>query len=328
MSEKTLVCIVGELRAQRHTIDSFLANLLQSCNADLLLCVPTSHLPANEYLDHAKYVKIFDSSKDITEFYAEIAAELDSQADWQKLLQIKEYWLGGIRYIGVRDRSIRANLHQLFHYVFYAKKRKLRKVSLMTSYWLFGGKSPLDQPGGAAYVYLYRHLLLKMIREKGLDKIYDRFIITRSDHFYGAVHPPLHLLDPNYVWVPEGEDWLGQSDRHWVLSPQHLDRCLNLLEPILCDSENLYELMKHRSDWNSESYVKLIWDLHGIKTKRYPRVQFLVRGDASTTAWTEGEYEPSLNVTVAYPSEYQEAVINFETYAKPEQWESWAKTIE
>jgi hypothetical protein len=318
MSEKTLVCIVGELRAQKHTIDSFLTRLVQPCNADLLLCVPASHLPANEYLDHAKYVRTYDASKDITTYYAEIAAELNSQTDWRKLLQIKNYWLGGIR-----DHSIRAYRHQLSQHIFYTKKRKLRKVFFMTIDWLFRGKGPLDQPGGAAYVFLYRHLLLKMIREEGLDKVYDRFIITRSDHYYGAFHPPLRLLDPDYVWIPEGEDWLGQCDRHWVLSSRHLDGCLNLLEPILCDSDNLYQLMKHRSDWNSESYVKLMWDLHGIKTKRYPRVQFLVRGDANTPTWTEGVYEPALNITVAYPSEYQEAAMNFTTYSKPEYWENW-----
>jgi hypothetical protein len=47
---------------------------------------------------------------------------------------------------------------------------------------------------------------------------YERVMFTRLEFEWLASHPPLHLLDPKYLWVPTGEDNTGVNDRHWLAS--------------------------------------------------------------------------------------------------------------
>lgn len=164
-----------------------------------------------------------------------------------------------------------------------------------------------------------------MIQELNLDKEYDRFIITRSDYLYNEFHPPIDLLSPEYVWIPEGEDWRGYCDRHWVLSKQHLKSCLNLLEPIFCQTDILFNLMKHKSDWNSESYIKLIFDMNNIEVKRFPRTQFLIRASTQSRTWTKGIYDENLQVTIAYPTEYESVKFNFKRFKSLKKWHDYFK---
>ena len=41
-------------------------------------------------------------------------------------------------------------------------------------------------------------------------------MFTRLEFEWLADHPPLEMLDPNFVWVPTGEDNTGLNDRHWI----------------------------------------------------------------------------------------------------------------
>ena len=48
---------------------------------------------------------------------------------------------------------------------------------------------------------------------------YERVVHTRIEYHWLVAHPPLRLLDPQYVWLPSGEDYGGGfNDRHAVLS--------------------------------------------------------------------------------------------------------------
>ena len=47
---------------------------------------------------------------------------------------------------------------------------------------------------------------------------YERVMFTRLEFEWLASHPPLHLLDQKYLWVPTGEDNTGVNDRHWLAS--------------------------------------------------------------------------------------------------------------
>jgi hypothetical protein len=292
------------LRCANITFETFKKRFLDLNNADILLCIPTDtkeDYKNNEYYRNAKYIKTVDGLKDINIFYDEIVQELKGSPKWRDLLEIKEYWLGGIK--DLRFKTLYKALKKIFF-----SDRKDKTVNSMKIFadYIFRQKGPYDQLSGGGYVLLYRHLVLKMILEKGLDKKYDRFIITRSDHFYGAPDTDINTLDSDFVWIPEGEDWRGYCDRHWILSSKHLVPCLDLLKPIFCESKKLYDLMKDRFNWNSESYIKFVWDLRNIQVKRFPRVQFLVRSEGGTKTWTEGVYNPDLNLRIAYQSEFEE----------------------
>ena len=324
--KRTLICIVGELRSTELTFKHFKEKLLEPNNADLLLCIPDDKkniYKKNPYYENAQYIKVFDSSKTITKYYEEISDNLKGNKDWKKLLYIKKFWLGGIQ-----DKSISLLLREIKRVISHTKINKINKIKQIYSIifnWVIKQKGPLDQPSGAGFVLLYRHFLLEMIKEQKLDEIYERFIITRSDYMYDAFHPPIDLLNPQYVWIPEGEDWRGYCDRHWVLSKHHLKPCLNLLQPIFCQTNTLFNLMKHKYDWNSESYIKLIFEMNNIQVKRFPRTQFLVRGSTQSPTWTKGIYNKTLDITIAYPSEYEDAKLNSKKFRNLENWYEYFK---
>lgn len=123
MKQKTLICIVGELRAAELTYESFEKNILLPNKADILLCIPddkNGEYKKNSYYKNAKYIKIFDSTKNITTYYEEICKKFHGNTDWKKLLYIKKFWLGGITDLSLiilRKEVIRIALHKKIHFL-------------------------------------------------------------------------------------------------------------------------------------------------------------------------------------------------------------------
>lgn len=323
MHKRNLICIVGELRGAELTFQGFKEKVLDPNDADLLLCVQKGEGGGvhNEYYNHAKYIKEYDTEKNITEWYERISRRINGSSNWKRLLHVQGHWLGGVKdtrlqtlLSGYKDIRIQKNISQ---------KEKLSIIFRMFCNGLINRKGPFDQGGGGGYVFLYKYLLLHMLVDKGLDRQYERFIVTRSDQFYAAYHPIVEKLDPNYVWIPEGEDYKGYCDRHWVLSQQHVTMCLDLLRPIFIEPDELLHKMKDRYDWNSEGYVQLIWDERGVQVKRFPRTQFLVRGNNKTPVWSKGEYNEHYDMTIAYPSEYKAAQLNVSRFSSIDAWNRW-----
>ena len=80
---------------------------------------------------------------------------------------------------------------------------------------------------------------------------YGRFVVTRSDFIYPCPHPPLSILDCGWIWIPDGEQYGGFTDRHLVVSQEEdAAAVLSLIDDIRLRPDELYEEMKHRSDWN------------------------------------------------------------------------------
>ena len=69
-----------------------------------------------------------------------------------------------------------------------------------------------------------RWQLKQRLLRDGLVKRYARFVITRSDQFFGC---PLLVsaLDLRYIWVPEGEDYGGITDRVMICSSREVVDC-------------------------------------------------------------------------------------------------------
>jgi hypothetical protein len=179
--------------------------------------------------------------------------------------------------------------------------------------WL-GRVRQANQPGSTALLFILRWFMLNNIEAAKLGEAYDRFIITRSDYFYLAPHPPIELLDSDSIWIPDGEDYGGICDRHLVVSPSDLAPSCNLLEEILCRPRQLREAMVARLDWDwtTERSLALHFSRSGLaaKIRRFPFVMFLVRGPSDPTTWSPGEYADEVNMLIKYRSELNEARRN------------------
>jgi hypothetical protein len=100
--------------------------------------------------------------------------------------------------------------------------------------------------GSGAVIFMIRGLLSNKIQELNLMEKYDRFIITRSDHYYLCRHD-ISALSDEYIWTPKGSDWGGITDRHLIASKKYILRALNVLPLLLARPEKYGNILKIRS---------------------------------------------------------------------------------
>ena len=279
---KTLVCVLGQTRAQDITWNNFNNFLLKSLNADLALCVAEKETTDNQMYKNAKYIWKYKDLNDYSKHFEDAqrvlikSKKLDYKPNWKKLLKIKHFWLARIK--GT------------------SKIRNNRGI----------------YSGGTGGLLIYnRWFLLQKILKNKLIKKYDRFVITRSDFMWNTHHPKMKNLNPNYIWIPDGEKYGGYTDRHAVLSKNNLYDYLNLLEPIVLETDKLYDLMKLKSNWNLERYIKLYLNQKGYskKIKFFPYIMFSVRNSRIKTTFRPGTFSFKHKFFIKYFKEYLSSMI-------------------
>jgi len=153
--------------------------------------------------------------------------------------------------------------------------------------FLGGVKDPVDEhPGSAGILLFFRWFLRENIM--ALPEQYKRYVVTRSDQLYMADHP---VVDDNYIWVPDGEDWGGITDRHMSIPQKHILVALDVMHDIIHRPQQLHdEMVAIRSNWNLELLLKWYFEKTGIwnRVRRFPRVMFGVRDDLTPTRWSKG----------------------------------------
>ena len=279
---KTLVCILGQTRAQDITWGNFNKYLLKSLNADLAISVAERKTANNQMYKHAKYIWKYKDSKDYSKHFDDAQKELlkskklIKKPNWKKLIKIKHFWLARIK----GTSKIKNN------------------------------KGIYSSGTGALLIY-NRWFTLQKIMKLNLIEKYDRFIITRSDFLWNIHHPRMENLNPKYIWIPDGERYGGYTDRHAILSKNNLYDYLNLLEPILLEPEKLYDLMKSKKNWNLERYIKLHLKLKGYekKVRFFPYLMFSVRNRKIKTTFRPGEYSYKHKYFIKYFKEYLSSMI-------------------
>ena len=149
--------------------------------------------------------------------------------------------------------------------------------------------------------------LWKNLREYGLVDKYDRFVITRSDFIYQLPHPKLELLDAKHIWIPNGQHHEGVCDRHAVLSPEHLEKYLNIAGSFFRKSNAYYTEIQSKMRWNMEKILQMHLKNEGVlkKTVHFPYVMYAVREITGTTRWSPGEYSEQHGYYIKYPEEYK-----------------------
>lgn len=147
---------------------------------------------------------------------------------------------------------------------------------------------------------LYEHLL-------SLDETYDRYVLTRSDHLYtfGA----LPSVKPGEIYIPEGEEYGGVTDRFSVAARDEFLKSLQIIEFLQTNYPHQPDLQTGDPRWsiNVERWLKLFYEQSGLKIIKTPRNMYTVARKDEQTRWKG----PSLNIQCPhegyyfkYPKEY------------------------
>jgi hypothetical protein len=174
------------------------------------------------------------------------------------------------------------------------------------SQWL-GGVDRLNGQAGSAGILLYfRLFLIDCLKRDKIFEKYKRVIVTRSDFIWNVTHPTLSLLDPQAIWIPNGEGYGGLTDRHAVLSKSNYIEYLNILAHALKDPVRTAAEMSARSDWNLERFIFHSLAKAGATVKLFPYPAFSVREWGGPTSWSKGRWNFKMGCFVKYPSELRE----------------------
>jgi hypothetical protein len=144
-----------------------------------------------------------------------------------------------------------------------------------------------------------RYFVKELIEEQKLLDKYDRFIITRSDHYYEFDHAT-DLSNEN-IWIPEGEDYGGITGRHIVLNKDHVMTSLDIIPWCLRKREKF--------EGNPERLLKYFYTNIGIlpKIKRFTRSFFIVKTKTDQTRWggKNGIFVKDIGLMSKYTNEYK-----------------------
>jgi hypothetical protein len=161
--------------------------------------------------------------------------------------------------------------------------------------------------GSGAIIFAFRDYILK--QKHDILKLYDRIILTRSDYYYVDAHPVLPL---GKVYVTEGEEYGGITDRHHIFNSQHAEYVLGICD-FLSDKNN-FEYLKNCDNINPEKALLLYFQHTKIDKilEKCKRVQFTVAIDSDTTRWCQpSSFIPnSSTIRHKYISEYKLALSN------------------
>ena len=270
-SSKTLVIILGETRASELTFNNIKKNVIDELNADLCLCigVKKKYDYNNKFYKLSKYRFLYDEPDDYGTAFD-------------------------------------------FAYQDICKKNKIdyphwRKFLEIKDQFLGGIKDEINEhPGSAGILIFFRWVLLQKILENNLLQLYDRFIITRSDYIWLLPHPKIELLLDFNIWIPNCEDYGGVTDRHVVLSKTNIISYLNILEKFITKSNEYYDKLKIKNNWNLEKIIKFHLYQENIfhKVQFFPYVMYTVRPIDGTTRWSSGTFSEKHQYNIKYNSEY------------------------
>ena len=174
-----------------------------------------------------------------------------------------------------------------------------RKTAKRTAYeGLWGGTVIDGQPqiGSGAIIFAFRHILLQY---SSILSRYKQVILTRSDHYYFRDHPKLNVED---VWIPDGEDYNGITDRHHIFPATRLKETLSVVDWMLLHLQTIERAHTH----NPEHILLLYFCDIGITPKRFERVMCTVKTRTDSTRWSEGcqKLLENRNLYVKYKDEY------------------------
>ena len=258
---KTLVILTTSTRAHHITFQNFKANVLDVLDADLALSVETQKYPVPDgYRSAAKYIWEMNPPEnfDFMHYYDQISTKC-------------------------------------FHHSFNETYAQIMgTVGPGGSGWL-GCIKAAEQNACCAQMLFYRWFALQNILKEKLYLQYDTVIVSRSDFYWVGPHEKLDIKRGN-VYVPEGEDYGGVYDRHYVLSMYDAISALGHAE-VVVEREDPYEQKNYiitKANMNGTVGNNLEWAHNFWLTKvlefniiRYPHSGFLTKdiSDGTPDRW-------------------------------------------
>ena len=175
---------------------------------------------------------------------------------------------------------------------------------------ILGGVKLYKYQGSGAVIFMIRWFLAQELRRSDALQRYDRFVLTRSDHYYLCRHD-LSQLDDQSMWIPKGQDNRGITDRHLVVSSADVLTALDVLPPLLAHPTEYAPLLARRSG-NPEKLLLRQWRRAGLehKIRRFPRVMFTCAADGDMTRWKSmSSHVVAEGVHLKYLQEYNDSHV-------------------
>jgi len=274
---RTLVVIMGNLRGGERAWETLQRNVLDPSMADLALII--GQLDEEELNDPLVNLKpsLIDRSKFIWYF--------QEYKDWGYAVDL------------ISGTAWRENLLKLVH----------------PANGPFGGVE--GQDGSGAIIMMIRWFLTNHIIDFGLTKKYDKFVITRSDHYYQCLHNVSEFPVGNkQVWIPPGSDYFGYTDRHLIVGNDDVLDALDIFPTFFRG-----ELERPDRKLNPEKLIKQVWEKKGLKVNHFNRTMFTCALKTDTTRWRRAS-SPVPNVPclrMKYINEYEMVQHNCPPIAPP-----------
>lgn len=188
-----------------------------------------------------------------------------------------------------------------------------------------GGTGLHDSVGSGALIMYWREVLRVSLPSRLLNQ-YDWFAITRSDFRWLAPHPSVDLLDSAKVYLLDGEQYGGVSDRHIIFHRSTAPEILSVAEPIFAQPTELKDrlLSSGVSDLNPERFIKFRLDEMGLGDRLVflPYLGFTVRHESTQTRWSVGSFNRKLGYFVKYPEELRKARVTARHIKEAGDWEA------
>lgn len=269
-SNQTLVIVMGNLRGGELAWESMYKNLLDVNSADLALVIGSVVANDNGTNTNNNQASLYKRAKYLYEF-----PEYDDWADAVDLIDGSTGW-----------------------------RETLLKYT-NPNHGLLGGVK--GHKGSGAIIFMSRWFVKKAYEENNWGDKYDRFVLTRSDHFYECQHD-LSILDQTNLWIPTGEDYGGITDRHLVVSQELFLQAIDIIFTPVRHPTKYVDL--EWDDFNPERLIKQRWVEENLwdSVRRFHRVMFTCAVPGDPTRWMK----MSANVTnqgvhLKYPDEYTQA---------------------
>lgn len=298
----SLVIIMGNLRGGEQAWQSLYKNVLDVNSGDLALII------GEEQRQHNKQEEAAGDEQLLSYPYN---SSLYKRAKYIWTFPEYEDWADAIDLIFTNNNSSKSRPHSWreTHLPYFTKKRT----------GLLGGVKGYH--GSGAIIFMIRWFLSqRLVEQSRRDDVtilnqYERFVLTRADHYYQCPHDYQTLdLTNNTMWIPQGEAYGGYTDRHLIVSRDNILDALDIF-PTLFQQTN-----EQLQDWiavgTPESILKRVWTSKGLHVRTMKRVMFTCATLFDTSRWKQpkGDVPGVPGLLKKYESEYNQTQMNCPKY--------------
>eukprot|EP00933_Yihiella_yeosuensis_P060811 TRINITY_DN6360_c1_g1_i2.p1 TRINITY_DN6360_c1_g1~~TRINITY_DN6360_c1_g1_i2.p1 ORF type:complete len:404 (+),score=54.99 TRINITY_DN6360_c1_g1_i2:150-1361(+) len=266
--ERVAICIIGRLRALKQTLEPFQTQVLNS------LCGGTGCGGGQQNL-----VDVFLYAPNPT------AAELEGVALLFPGKGENSGFPSMVRNVRFEDES------QILDFLSRNKRQELLDAMRIKGNWIGSAGQRIlpdvgDRRKGTGLFQMYaQEQCLEMIEQRELKggAEFDRVILTRSDLRWLVPHPPLHVLSPDFAWVPDTleDDWGGLYDRHFLVPRWAADFALGGWRMLTSGTafKTIAKFLGYggfRSNGtNTEVWLGVRLQASGVRVSRFPMTAYL-----------------------------------------------------